>query len=246
MPANHITYAFINYSANEALMNDKVREAIAYAIDKQAMSVAAFDGYAIPADYLENPAYNVGAPKGDVVYNYDPDKARELLAEAGYPDGVNVGTILTSASNYFSQLAIVMQDNLEAVGIHAEIEIMENAASIAAFRAQDYDIGILGYTSTGDYDSFRQRVHSANAGGYFVKFEGDKFDYKRFDQLFADQLEELNLQKRLAITKTLNDEVMETCCLLPIFYKPMLYAWNSDLNVVNTPNFPDVYDWSWK
>ena len=246
MAANHITFAFINYDANDVLRNDKVREAIAYALDKEAMNQAAFDGYAIEADYMENPAYNVGAPKGDIVYNYNPEKAKELLAEAGYPDGVDVGTILTSASNYFSKVAIVMQSNLEAVGMHAEIEVMEGAAAIAAFRAQEYELGVLGYTNTGDYDSFRQRVHSANVGGYYVKFEGDKFDYKRFDQLFADQLVELDLTKRLKITKELNDAVMETCCLLPIFHKPMLYAWDANLNVVNTPNFPDVYDWSWK
>ena len=245
MAANHITYACINYSANDVLANDLVREAIAYAIDKEAMSIATFDGNAIPADYMENPAYNVAAPEADIVYNYNPEKAKELLAEAGYPNGVDIGAICTSASNYFGDVAVVMQSNLADVGITATLDVMENSACIAALRAQEYDVGILGYSNTGDYDSFRQRVHSDNVGGYFVKFEGDKFDYQRFNDLFAEQLAELDLEKRMEITAELNDAVMETCCLLPLFYKPNLYVWNADLNVVNTPNFPEIYNWSW-
>lgn len=243
--ANHITYACINYAANEALANDKVREAIAYAIDKEAMSDATFDGHAQPADYMENPKYNVGAPQGEIVYNYDPERAKQLLTEAGYPDGVDVGKILTSGSNYFPDVAVVMQANLAAVGIRAELDVMENSAAIALMRAQDYDIAILGYSNTGDYDSFRQRVHSESVGAYFVKFEGDKFDYKYFDELFAKQLDELEPQKRLEITKELNDAVMETCCLLPLFYKVNFNVWNKDLSVVNAPNYPLVYDWHW-
>ncbi|MBR0441239.1 MAG: ABC transporter substrate-binding protein, partial [Firmicutes bacterium] len=195
--ANHITYACINYSANPVLENDKVREAIAYAIDKDAINVAAYGGYAKVADYMENPEYNVAAPKGDIVYNHDPEKAKALLAEAGYPNGCDIGKITVTASNYFPDVAVVIQANLEEVGIHSEMNVMENAACIAALRAQDYDLGVLGYTSTGDYDSFRQRVHSDSVGAYFVKFEGNKFDYKHFNQLFADQLVELDLNKRL-------------------------------------------------
>ena len=243
--ANHITYLCINYDASDVLNNDLVRQAIGYAIDKDAINVAAYGGYAYPADYMENPAYNVGAPKGDIVYNYDPEKAVALLTEAGYPNGVDVGKILTTASGYFSDVAIVVQANLEAVGIHATLDVMENAACIAALRAQDYDIGILGYTSTGDYDSFRQRVHSDSVGAYFVKYEGTKFDYQHFNDLFAEQLAELDPAKRLEITKELNDAVMATATQFPLFYKSNLFVWNKDLNPVNVPNFPDIYDWSW-
>lgn len=245
VPTNHITYLFINAIANKALENDNVRKAIAYAIDKEALSIAAFDGYAVPADYMENPKYNVGAPMGDVVYNYDPEKAKSLLAEAGYEQGVNVGTLLTSTGSYWGDVAVVIQANLAEVGITIDIELMESAAAIAAYRAQEYEVGLLGYTSTGDYDSFRQRAHSETKGAYFVKFEGDKFDYKYFDQLFAEQLNELDLQKRLEITKKLNDAVMETACLLPLFNKVLFVVWDKNLNVVNAPNFPMVYDWSW-
>jgi len=243
--ANHITYLLVNYMASDVLANDKVREAIGYAIDKDAINIAAYGGYAFPADYMENPQYNQGAPEGDIVYNYDPEKAKELLAEAGYPDGVNIGKVLTTAANYFPDVAVVVQACLAEVGIQSEVDIMENAACIAAMRAQDYDIGVMGYTNTGDYDSFRQRVHSSQVGGYMIKYEGDKFDYKYFDQLFADQLAELDPAKRLEITKELNDAVMATCTQFPLFHKSMLYVWDEDLNAICVPNFPVIYDWSW-
>ena len=83
MAANHITFLAINpNSPIEALHNEKVRQAIAYAINKEEMNMAAFDGLASVADYLENPDWNYSAPRG-FKYEYNPDKAKELLTEAG-------------------------------------------------------------------------------------------------------------------------------------------------------------------
>lgn len=244
--ANHISFIAINWEANEVLRNDKVRKAIAYAIDKDAMNLAAFNGYAFPADFLVSPDYNIGAPSTGITYNYDPEKAKTLLAEAGYPNGISVGKILTFTGSHYEKIALVLQANLEAVGIHAEIEFNEQVAALTRGRAQDYDINVTGTGNTGDFDQMmRLHMHSASKGSYIVKYEGDKFDYKHLDELFERSVAELDPQKRLEIDKEINDFVMETACYIPVMYKAQPYVWNKDLNVVNVPDFYEVYDWSW-
>lgn len=243
--ANHITYLFLNYSANEVLMNDKVRQAIAYAIDKEAVNLGVFNGLGKVADYMENPDYNVAAPRADVVYDYNPEKAKQLLAEAGYPDGVYAGVLLCTSSSYFPTVATIVQDCLKDVGITVDLELGDSASTTPRFRAQDYMLGMTGYSNTGDFDAFKMRVASASVGSYFVKFEGDKFDYKRFDDLFDQQAKELDLAKRTEINRTLVNEVMETACLIPIVHKAVPDVWNINLHVVNAPNYYEVYDWYW-
>ncbi|WP_017761167.1 ABC transporter substrate-binding protein, partial [Pseudacidovorax intermedius] len=103
--------------------NPKVREAINYAINKEALAKVAFSGYAIPAEGV--------LPKG-VQYNtklgpwpYDPKKARELLKEAGYPNGFE--STLWSAYNYSTAQKVIqfVQQQLAQVGIKVQVQALE-------------------------------------------------------------------------------------------------------------------------
>ncbi len=245
MPANHVTYLAVNWMANDKLENDYVRKAIAYSMDKESMNIAAFDGYATEADYMENPQYNVAAPDGGLVYNYDPEKAKELLAEAGFANGVDVGNLLCFPGSHFEKCAQVAQANMEAVGIHAKNELVEEYTALTRARSQDFDMDMTGGTQSGDYSALSDKVVSTNVGAYFVKFEGDKFDYKKFDSMFEEGLQIMDPAERKAHYQKLNDMIMETACLIPLIHKAQPYVWNKDLNVVNQPNNYNVYDWSW-
>lgn len=245
VPANHISYVFINWM-KEPLNNDNVRKAIAHAIDKEAMNIVSFDGLAQVTDFMENPDYVFGAPKETINYPYDPEKSKELLKEAGFSDGVDVGQITVSSGSYYQKCAEVLQESLSQVGIKVGINIMESGSAMDNFRKQNYDIGISGGNGQADYSAFRQRVHSDSAGSYWVKLEGDKFDYKKIDSLFEEGEIEQDPEKRKEIYKELNNRIMETTCWLPIMNKVQPYVWNKDLHVTNYPVNYHVYEWSWK
>lgn len=245
VPANHISYVFINWM-RKPLDNDNVRKAIAHAIDKEAMNIVAFDGLAQETDFMENPDYVFGAPEETVNYPYDPEKSKKLLKDAGFTDVVDVGTITVSSGSYYQKMAEVLKDSLEEVGIKVEINMMESGAAMDNFRKQNYDIGISGGSGQADYSAFRQRVHSSAAGSYWVKLEGDKFDYKKIDSLFEEGEAEMDPDKRIEIYRELNNRIMETTCWLPVFNKVQTYVWNKELNVVNHPVNYYVYEWSWK
>ena len=244
VPSNHISYALINWTRGP-LENDNVRKAIAHCIDKEAMNLVAFDGLAKETDFMENPAYVFGAPTETINYEYNPEKAKQLLKGAGYESGVNVGAITVSSGSYYQKCAEILQSELAAVGITVDINMMESGATLDNYRKQNYDIGLSGGNNQGDYSAFRQRVHSESVGSLWVNIKGDKFDYKKIDSLFDQGEREMDPEKRKAIYYELNNMVMDTACWLPIFNKPQTYVWDKNLNVVNYPVNYYIYEWSW-
>ncbi|HXX83979.1 MAG TPA: glutathione ABC transporter substrate-binding protein GsiB [Casimicrobiaceae bacterium] len=103
--------------------NPKVRQAIAYAINKEAVAKVAFNGYATPADGFVPEGVEYSVKIG--VMPYDVAKAKQLLAEAGYPNGFE--TELWSGYNHSiaQKLTQVLQQQLQQVGIRTKITLLE-------------------------------------------------------------------------------------------------------------------------
>jgi glutathione transport system substrate-binding protein len=103
--------------------NPKVREALNYGINKDAMIKVVYGGYAIPAE---------GAVPKDVAFSfksgpwpYNPVKARELLKEAGYPNGFDT-TLWSAFTDSTSQKAIqFVQQQLRVIGVNVQIQALE-------------------------------------------------------------------------------------------------------------------------
>ncbi len=112
---------------HEPFNDPKVRQAVSYALDREALATGAFFGQATPILGGVIPEWNWGYAD-DVKFttpNGEPEKAKALLAEAGYPDGFE--TTMTIASSFPAQMAMapIIQANLENVGIKAKIGTME-------------------------------------------------------------------------------------------------------------------------
>jgi glutathione transport system substrate-binding protein len=108
--------------------NAKVRQAIAYAINKQALAKVAFNGYAVPADGVVPDAVEYSAKLGP--WPYDLAKAKKLMAEAGYPNGFE--TELWSAYNHSTaqKVSQFLQQQLAQIGIKAKITLLETGQRV--------------------------------------------------------------------------------------------------------------------
>ncbi|WP_454692543.1 glutathione ABC transporter substrate-binding protein GsiB [Achromobacter aloeverae] len=108
--------------------NAKVREAINYAINKQALAKVAFAGYATPVTGVVPQGVDFAVKTGE--YPYDPKKARELLKEAGYPNGFE--SSLWSAYNDGTSVKVVqfLQQQLAQVGIKVSVEVLESGQRV--------------------------------------------------------------------------------------------------------------------
>ena len=108
--------------------NPKVRQAIAYAINKQALAKVAFNGYAAPADGVVPDAVEYSVKLGP--WPYDLAKAKQLMKEAGYPNGFE--TELWSAYNHSTaqKVSQFLQQQLAQIGIKAKITLLETGQRV--------------------------------------------------------------------------------------------------------------------
>ena len=122
---NLVQALYLN-NAVEPFDNELVRQALCYAVDRQQILDLAFDGYGALIGSSMYPAFSKYFDESLTdYYTYDPDKAMDLLAQAGYPDGFDM--TITVPSNYQPHMdtATVLVEQLKAVGINATIEPVE-------------------------------------------------------------------------------------------------------------------------
>ncbi len=160
-------YTYLGYNLEKPMFQDvRVRRALTHAIDKNEIVEGVLLGLGVPATGPYKPGtwvYNPDVPK----YPYDPEKAKALLAEAGWTDTDGDGvldkdgqpfrfTVLTNQGNdQRLKSAEIIQQRLKAVGVEIEIRVLEWAAFINEFvKPGKFDAVILGWTITQDPDLY--------------------------------------------------------------------------------------------
>ncbi|MFT4288362.1 ABC transporter substrate-binding protein [Nocardioides sp.] len=115
--------------------NVQVRQALNYAIDRDGINKSLFDGYCEPITQPLAPGTQGYVETPPVDYSYDPDKARELLAEAGYSDGFSTKLLVGRDLPSHQAIATAVQAQLKEIGVDLEI-VQEDAAQAPAVYAQ--------------------------------------------------------------------------------------------------------------
>ncbi len=233
------------------LQNDLVRLAIMYAIDRDAVNQLVCDGYGTPTYMYINPSYAASAPTADSLENpipFDLEKAKELLAEAGYPDGVDVGEFIAAAGRNESY-AIAIQAQLEAAGIRSTLVVQDYSVAGDRLVAQEYDLAMAYDCGNYDFNNFEQQCSSASVGIKNCVFDGPagKFNdlSKKFDEWLKAGASTADEEERIAIYTELYNAFYDTHTLTPVITIPSCIAYNKDLNAVAVPTDYRVYDWSW-
>ncbi|GLC82043.1 ABC transporter substrate-binding protein [Lacrimispora brassicae] len=143
--------------------NAKVREALNYAIDRQTLIDTIACGAGQPADAIIAPlVFGYHSPGA---YEYNPEKAKELLAEAGYPNGFTT-SIWVNDNQARVEICQAIQAMLQDVGITCNVEVMEFGSFISRTSAGEHDMGYFGWvTSTTDADyTYYSLEHSSQQG----------------------------------------------------------------------------------
>ena len=115
----------------------RVRQAIAHAINRDAMVEALTNGYGEPRCQLfaaNSPAYD---EELDGLYPYDPAKARALLEEAGHADGLEFRAIIGSGATAYIQFGELLQAQLAEVGINMDLELVDRSQTLPMLYEQD-------------------------------------------------------------------------------------------------------------
>lgn len=193
-----LSTAYIGLNTKKELFSDKrVRQAIAYALDTKGIIDAVWKGAAKEAD----------APIGPLVFGYSPGKkyerniakAKELLKEAGYDDGISF-TIWVNDNPIRRDIAVIAQDQLREAGINIKVEVLEWGAYLDKTAKGESEAFILGWVSvTGDADyGLYPLFHTNSFGG-----AGNRAFYSNpdVDNLLDAGRTEINPEKRKEIYK---------------------------------------------
>ena len=202
--------------------NPKVRQAIAYAIDIPDLIPKVWLGLGKAASNSMPPTlvYSIGGetkPKAR-----DVEKAKALLAEAGYPDGFDT-TISTNERKQRVDMATIIKEQLKDVGINVTINVMEWSAYNDLLKNGKQDMFEIAWISdTPDPDAFLFPCFHSSAMG-----EGGNYCWlndKEMDKLLDDARMELDTNKRAEIYKKAQEYILDQQIWIPEYWSELTAA----------------------
>ena len=201
---------FIGLNVTRKPFSDlKVRQAVAAVIDRDAVLGPAVFGFGTPTVEIFPPGFWAGL--GVKPSSPDVAKAKQLLAEAGYPDGFSTTILSWSQYSFLSNAAVVVQDQLKQIGISADVNLEENAAFIKDYLDNNFDLTVTGNSAYVDPNDIYLRFFGTNQGSNGVRYSNPKADdliaqgvattdqakrkqiYQQLQQLLLDDLPWVNL-----------------------------------------------------
>ncbi|WP_080834486.1 ABC transporter substrate-binding protein [Cohnella massiliensis] len=208
-----VYYLTLN-TKNKYFQDAKVRQAFTLAIDREALAANLLKGYAIPA-YSAAHAGNEAYDPNHKPYGYDVEKAKQLLAEAGYPDGFET-TLQTWTGN--EPYAEWIQRDLAKVGIQLKIETFD----WATFGKQRFMTDAIGVNtmSWGFVTSYWLYVigHSQSTGRY------GNYSNPAYDEAVDKAMNEADPAKSLEYYKQARDVIDNDAAIVPLFSDKTLVA----------------------
>ena len=225
----------------EPFDDPKVRQAMNYAIDKQAIVDAFFEGR---ADVAANPMPPVISGYNEDIepYPYDPEKAKELLAEAGLPDGFEMELYAMPVPRPYmpdgQKVAEAIQKNLADVGVTAEIVSFEWATYLEKAANGEADAFLLGWTGdNGDADNFLYvLLDQDNIGSNNYTY----YENQELHDLFIQAQTEVDEEVRNDLYKQAQEIIHEDAPWVPLAHSTPLLAGGK--NVVNFKAHPTGSD----
>ena len=185
----------------------RVRQALCYAIDRQAIIDIAFDGYGVPLGTSMFPSFaKYYVDSLTDYYSYDPEKARSLLSAAGYPDGFKM--TISVPSNYTPHVnaATVIAEQLRDVGIHATLNLLDWSTWLSeVYSKRNFQTTVTGVTS--DNMTARKLLErfGTTTGNNFTNYSNSEYDAVLALALSeSDDAAQTELYKKLEINLTEN------------------------------------------
>jgi peptide/nickel transport system substrate-binding protein len=218
----NIRYLGINL-ARAPFDNLQVRQAIAAAIDRAPIIESAVFGHGVGVDTVFAPSYWAGyehdVPAPDV------EKAKSLLAEAGYADGFKTTLITYQPYSFMTNSAIIVQEQLKQIGIEIDYTALEPATISQRLVDRDFDLVIGGTNSWID-------PHPVLLSNFGTGQDGNTTGYSnpQVDDLIAQGKVETDQAKRAEIYKQLQQILLTDLPWVPLFVANQYEAMKNSVN----------------
>ncbi|HWH77316.1 MAG TPA: ABC transporter substrate-binding protein [Candidatus Binatus sp.] len=217
--------------AYKPLDNVKVRQAITHAIDRERIIKFVLEGTAYPLSGLLSPQV-FGYEPSAKAYAYDPEKAKQLLSDAGFASGFEI--------DYFSptgrypkdrEVAQVIVEQLSRVGIKANLKTPEWAIFNTDYKNGKYPIYLTGRGSLTDADALFQQYFRTGTTRRVLGYSNPKLD----DILDAEQ-RTFDLKKREKLLWDAHRMILEDAPAVPLWNAMDIYAHRAELQWTAPPD----------
>jgi len=249
-------YTYLGFNLKKIPFNDiKVRQAINYAINKDEVIKGVLLGLGEPVASPYKPGTRWNNPLL-TPYSFNPNKALQLLSEAGYKmnkEGflskqgkVLKFEIITNQNKQREMTAVLIQRRLKEIGIDVSIRIIEWASFINRFiKTGEFDAVILGWSLSLDPDQFNI-WHSSQQGPGQFNFLG--YHNNQVDKLLEKGRRELNVNKREKIYHEFSKHLLKDSPIVYLYAGYGLTAVNKRIKGIKNPAPPagiyhNSYDW---
>jgi peptide/nickel transport system substrate-binding protein len=220
--------------------NKLVRQAVNYAIDRESLTKNVLKGYAYPLNAPIGPDQYAYSPEIGPKYNYDPAKAKQLLAAAGYPDGFDVDFLVPVGQyNKVKDVAEAIGAMLKAVGIRPKLRTQDQDSGFAAIQNGKVGMYIFGRGSVVDPSEY---LHQYFRTGVTKRLE---FSSPAVDSALKAEQASFDPAQRVKLLQKAMSLLMEEA---PVAW---LYQYQGLQGVSNRFDFranpgEDVYGWDLK
>jgi peptide/nickel transport system substrate-binding protein len=216
------------------MLDPRVRRAISKAINRPAIAERVMEGQAIPSGQLVSDKLfgNVPGLKADA---YDPDGAKKLLAQAGYPDGFNL-TIHGPSGRYVNDEKIVqaVAQMLTRVGINAKVETAPMGPYSARASKQEFSFHMVGWgASTGEASSpLRSLLATFNRDKGLGAVNWGRYSNPKVDYLIEQALQQVNDENRSIMLQRATDLSMSDLGIMPIHFQFTMCATKKNVQYI--------------
>lgn len=229
------SYTTLIFNTQKEYLTQEVRQALNMAINRDVLVNGLLMGEGTP---IMTPIAPVSPYYNDKVQvQYDPEKAKEMLAEAGFPAGQTLKFFISSGSSITERCAALIVQDFANVGVNVEIEQMDFATLMSRMLDGEHDLGIIGSGGTLDPSESREMIYPESSCNFCQLQDTELSD------LIDKGNAELTFEARKPYFDEYQEKVVEKAAMGYLYTKNLLTAYNKSMKNLNVADF-NCLNWS--
>lgn len=239
-------FMFLSFNGAGVFADKRLREAVAFGLRRQEFVESIFFGFGAPMTGVprssSSPYYHEDQAK---FWGYDPERAKALLKEAGYENGLEVTLLASSQYSMHRDTAVLVQAQLAEIGIKVNLQLPDWATRVSMGNRGVGDFAVQGQAmDILDPDAAQNIVDPSLSPTYL---RSRNFEVEGLNGLYAKGRQELDPAARVAIYKEADQRVLEDTPVTGLAYRATGYAtqatvknlglYPDQLSVFSAPNF---------
>ena len=208
----------------------RVRQALSRSINRQALAERVMEGLGLPAGNVVSPSV-IGHDPAVKPEPYDPDGAKKLLAEAGYPNGFTM-TLSAPNNRYINdeQVAQAVAQMFSRVGVTTRVDAMPLAVYFGKARNQEFGAALLGWGSLAADLALRSLALTQNADKGYGTWNWARYSDPALDKLVEHTLATVDASKREATARAASAHAARETAIIPLHYQVVTWAMRRTLD----------------